>query len=157
VTVYESLPISLDTLNQRALVEKVDALFWRLLRKDLVLRELRMDPWLAKADRRFALQVAQTHADNTLRFNNAAWNVVRSPGGTKEAYALALQQAEAAAQAMPWRGEIIRTFGIAQYRAGLYGPAEATLTFIKDLKSTAESKYVDLAFLAMAQHQLGKQ
>src|SRR5439155_15573313 len=63
VEVWESVPSSADTLRKRALVEKVDWLFGRLVLKDLVLREVRIDPTLNKMDRQFALQVARTRSE----------------------------------------------------------------------------------------------
>jgi WD40 repeat protein len=149
VKVWESTPVPSDTLRKRALVEKVDILFRRLLLKESVLRELRMDAWLSKADRRFALQVARTHSEDPLQLNNAAWQIVRAAGGKKEAYAVALRYAEAAVRAAPGTGYYLTTLGVARYRVGDYENAIQSLT-------QSSPHPTELAFLAMAQHQLDK-
>jgi WD40 repeat protein/serine/threonine protein kinase len=152
VKVWESTSVPSDTLRKRALVEKVDILFRRHLLKESVSRELRMDVWLSKADRRFALHVAQTHSEDPLQLHNAAWQIVRAAGGQKEAYAVALRYAEAAVRAAPSTGYYLNprgTLGVAHYRVGDYANALQALT-----QSSQEP--ADLAFLAMAQHQLGK-
>jgi tetratricopeptide (TPR) repeat protein len=146
-----------DALRKRALLEKVDKLYSRLLLKESVLREVRMDAWLSKADRRFALQVARHFAENPLQLNNAAWQIVRAAGGTNEANALALRQAEAAVQAAPGHGPYLNTLGVAHYRMGNYGKALQTLTQSEKLNAKQRGiQPADLAFLAMAQHQLAK-
>src|SRR5262249_879402 len=103
------------------------------------------------------LQVAQTQSQNALQLNNAAWAVVKARGGEKDAYALALRQATAAVREVPKDGNILKTLGAALYRVAKYTEALATLTESAKLNTTKEgSQPEDLAFLAMAQHQLGK-
>jgi WD40 repeat protein len=160
VRVWETRPVSPSTLRKRAIVDHIELLYSRLVLKELVLRDLRKDPWLNKSDRRFALQVARTRTDNLNpgRLNITAWMVVRASGGDSEAYTLALRQAEVAAQAAPGNGEILNTLGLAQYRVGQYHTAVATLTQSEKLNTVAlkVSQPSDVAFLAMSQHQLGK-
>src|SRR5262249_37778682 len=58
---------------------------------------------------------------------------------------------------VPGDGLIFNTLGVAQYRTGRYADVLATLTQaekLNDAKGGLQS--ADLAFLAMAQHQLGK-
>src|SRR5262249_25684017 len=86
VRIWETLPVPPDALRKRALTEKGNELLSRLLLKDLVLRELRMDPLLSKSDRRFVLQEARKLAENYWQLNDTAWRVVRAGGGKKEAY-----------------------------------------------------------------------
>jgi tetratricopeptide (TPR) repeat protein len=89
--------------------------------------------------------------------NNAAWRVVRERRENPEAYTRAFQQAEAAVQAAPENGYYLNTLGVAQYRMGLYADALATLTKSEKLNATQDGSHpADLAFLAMAQHQLGQ-
>jgi tetratricopeptide (TPR) repeat protein len=157
VKVWESRPASPDALRKRALLEKVDTLFSQLLLKERVLRELRKDTWLSKADLRFALQVARNHIENLAQFNYAAWDVVRARGLHKELYAQALRKAEAAVEAAPGNGEFLNTLGVARYRVGDYANALQTLKQSEKLNWTMKGPHpADVAFLAMAQHQLGK-
>src|SRR5262245_47384741 len=91
------------------------------------------------------------------RLNNTAWFVVREREGTPEAYARALQQAEAAVQAAPQNGAYLNTLGVAQYRVGRYADALNTLTKSEKLNArNAGSLPADLAFIAMAQYRLGR-
>jgi tetratricopeptide (TPR) repeat protein len=158
VKIWESLPVSAEVLRKRALIEKVEVLFSRHLLKELVTQELRLDPKLNEIDHLLALQVADSHADNNPdQLNSAAWMVVRAPGGKKEAYALALLQAKAAVQAVPGNGNFLNSLGIAHYRLGHYAEALRTLMQSEKLNATKEGLHpVDLAVLAMAQHQLGE-
>ena len=110
-----------------------------------------------RRDRRFALQVARNLAENPRQLNKAAWQIVRAAGGTDEANALALRQAEAAVQAEPGNGFYLNTLGIAHYRLADYAKALQTLTQSEKLIATNEGSHpADLAFLAMAQDKLRK-
>ena len=74
-------------------------------------------------------------------------------------YAQALRYAEAACRLEPGNGNHLNTLGVAQYRAGRYQEALATLTRSDQIKSKVPNGSPapsDLAFLAMAQHRLGK-
>jgi tetratricopeptide (TPR) repeat protein len=127
-----------------------------LLRKE-VLAVLRKDPTLSETDREFALQLAQTHSENARQLNEAAWKVVKTRDGGKDAYSRALRQAEAAVKLAPRDGNILNTLGVAQYRVGRYADSLATLTKTEKLNATKKDLLpTDLAFLAMTQHQLGK-
>jgi tetratricopeptide (TPR) repeat protein len=157
VEVWESTLVPSGMLRKRALLEKVDMMFSQLPLKELILRELRKDTWLSKDDRGFALQVAQAHGEYPWQLNEAAWQVIRAPGAKKEAYTVALRHAEAAVRAAPGIGYYLNTLGIAHYRVGDYANALQTLMQSEKLNRTKNgAQPADLAFLAMAQHQLGK-
>jgi hypothetical protein len=139
-------------------VTDVHRLFVNCLLKEEVVAALRKDGRLSDADREFALQVAQTHGENGWSLNEAAWRVVASRNAGKDAYALALRRAEAAVRLVPGAGVPLNTLGVAQYRVGRYADALATLTKSKKLNTPTiglQPPYL-LAFLAMAQHQLGR-
>jgi WD40 repeat protein len=158
VQIWEALAVPAEVWRWRELVSDVHSLFEKVLLREEVAAALRKDATLSAADRDFALQVAQTHSEDESQLNNAAWKVVASRDAGKDAYALALRQAEAAVRVWPRDGTILNTLGVAQYRTGQYVKALATLTQSEKL-NTAQSKGslpADLAFLAMAQHQLGK-
>jgi hypothetical protein len=157
VRVWEALPVSDELWHQRALVSHVEALFADLFFREEVQAALRKDSALNEADREFALQVAQTHEEDVRGANDAAWKVVARPGAGKDAYALALRRAEVAVRLAPLDGNTLNTLGVAQYRVGRYADALATLLKSEKLNAAKTgSEPSDLAFLAMAQHQLGK-
>jgi Tfp pilus assembly protein PilF len=139
-------------------VNRVHILFGQLLFREDVVALLRKEPNLKEAERDFAIQVAQTHREETPEeWNDAAWRVVKFPGRGKEAHALALHQAETAVRLTPGDGFMLRTFGVALYRTGRYAEAQTTLTISRMLNARkASSLHADFAFLAMAQHQLGR-
>jgi Flp pilus assembly protein TadD len=156
VLVWEASPVPAEVWRQRGLVSQVASLFKELGLREEVLAALRNDPTLGKADREFALQVAQTHPEDSWQLKEAAWAVVQIRNAGKESYALALRQAEAALRLAPENGMILNTLGVAQYRAGRNTDALATLTKSERLSATKEGSLpADLAFLAMARHQLG--
>ena len=102
------------------------------------------------------MTIRQTTAEDGWRLNEAAWPVVSKPGGTHDAYARALRQAEAAVQTDRDNGRNVNTLGVAHYRLGAYAKAVETLKQSEKLNTTeGGSQPSDLAFQAMAQHQLG--
>ena len=74
-----------------------------------------------------------------------------------DAYAQALAWAERAVEASPENGSILNTLGVAQYRAGHFKEALETLERSVKLNSKASGALnpADVAFIAMAHHQLG--
>jgi WD40 repeat protein/tRNA A-37 threonylcarbamoyl transferase component Bud32 len=158
VKVWEASPVAAAVWRQRELVSHVDDLFEELGLCEEVLARLRKGPLRKESDRAFALQVAQTHGEDHQRLNEAAWKVARTSRLAREAYALALRQAETAARLAPRYGAILNTLGVAQYRMGQYAEAAATLAESEKLNAAAFGgpQPADLAFLAMAQHQLGR-
>jgi WD40 repeat protein len=98
----------------------------------------------------------QLHA-LALQMNGTAWKNVTVHDAGKDAYSRALRQAEVADHLAPKTGYILNTLGVAQYRAGHHADALATLTKSEKLNATEEGSHpADLAFLAMARHQLSK-
>jgi hypothetical protein len=86
--------------------------------------------------------------------NYASWKVAREPGREASAYLLALRRAETVCRYAPENGLYLNTLGVAQYRAGLYRDAVATLTRSNSLNDGRQP--ADLAFLAMTQQRLGQ-
>jgi hypothetical protein len=157
VRVWEASPVSATVLRRRVLVSQVVSLFRGLPLRKEVLAALRKDPILSEADRAFATQVAQTHEEDLVQLNEIVWKVVRDRHAGQDAYALALDRVELAVRLAPGNGSTLKTLGVAQYRAGRYTEALATLTKSERLNRTKEgSPPVDLAFLAMTQHRLGQ-
>jgi Flp pilus assembly protein TadD len=137
VRVWEAWPVPAETWHRRGLVSDVHSLFDKLALREEVVAALQKDPALSAMDRDFALQVAQTHPEDPAGLKNAAWVIVHSGSAGKDAYALALRQAQAALRLAPGDGFILNTLGFAQYRLGQYDQARATLA--KSKKLTAEN------------------
>ncbi len=129
----------------------VNGLYNRLLLRPPVLASLRRDSTLGEPMRRRAMTLAEQIPEYPSHLNEVSWSVVRQPGATPEAYRLALQYAEAACRLVPGDGAMLNTLGLAQYRAGHYHAAVATLTQSDRLnsKSALGSQPADLAFLAL--------
>jgi WD40 repeat protein/serine/threonine protein kinase len=156
VRVWDASPVPSEVRGQRELVRTVYSLFDRLVMPEPVMAALQKDATLSDSDRDFALQVARTYSEDPLPVNNAAWQAVVHDA-SKDEYALALHRAEAANRLAPGTGRILTTLGVAQYRTGQYAQAMATLG--ESAKLNAEQdvpRPADLAFLAMAEYQLGK-
>jgi tetratricopeptide (TPR) repeat protein len=157
VRVWEALAVPDAVWRRRGLVSQVNSLFEELLLREKVLAALRRDTTLDQDDRKFALDVSQSHSEDPQSLNEAAWKVVKDRRANKDAYAGALRHAEAAVRLAPKDSNLLITLGVAQYRAQRYADALATLTESEKLNASKEGSLpTDLAFLAMTQHQLGK-
>jgi Tol biopolymer transport system component len=131
-------------------------LFAKLLLRCEVVAALRADVRLSRSVRQEALALAETFPENAYALNEASWAVVRKPGADAAAYQRALRHAEAACGLQPKASNYRNTLGVAQYRAGRYRQALDTLQPEPLHSKTNGSSPDDLAFLAMAQHRLGK-
>jgi WD40 repeat protein/serine/threonine protein kinase len=123
-----------------------------------VLERIRANISLSKAVEQQALAIAETYRDDPGLLNWTSRAVVALPGAKPPIYALALRQAEAACRLDPQEPVYLTTLGMAQYRAGKYEDAVKTLMAAATLNEAAAKAPLpaDLAFLAMAQHQMGK-
>jgi dipeptidyl aminopeptidase/acylaminoacyl peptidase/Flp pilus assembly protein TadD len=149
--------VSAEDLVRREIVRLVGDRFDTLGLQAKVLAGLRKDPTLSAAERAFALQVARASREDHWRLNGAAWGTVKAEGRRAEAYALALKQAQAAVRGEPGNGEYWSTLGVAYYRLTEYAKALEVLTQSEKLNATKDgSEPTDLAFQAMARHQLGQ-
>jgi WD40 repeat protein/predicted Ser/Thr protein kinase len=133
--------------------EVVDDFFQKHVFSIDVINALLADTKLNKDIRDAALRIAKARGDNPYALNQEAWAVVQKPGGAAVACALALRKAESAYRADSDHGPIQTTLGAAQYRTGQFQEAVATL---KKADQVNQGVPGDLAFLAMAQHQLGR-
>jgi tetratricopeptide (TPR) repeat protein len=105
----------------------------------------------ALADLKRAAELPETPAEVC---NNLAWTLATGPPALRDPeQALAL--ARKAVAMAPGTAIYLNTMGVAQYRAGQY--AEAIATLEKSLAAgKGESDAFDLFFLAMARHRLGQ-
>src|SRR5262249_32791627 len=88
------------------------------------------------------------------RYHRAGLELVRQPYLNAFQYRFALRQAEAACRLAPAQSKYLTTRGCAQYRLGQYQEALDTLTHAGRAN---EHDPANVAFLAMAQRQLGQQ
>ena len=104
-----------------------------------------------------ALALAERSPEDANALNEASWAAVRRRDATATDYRQALRQAEAACRLSPDNGTYLNTLGVAQYRAGKYADAVATLTRSDQLNSRGPDGSIpaDMAFLALAQYRLG--
>jgi WD40 repeat protein/predicted Ser/Thr protein kinase len=158
VRIWDARPWTEETRREREALSRYRFAAEQLLLKEAILEVLRAEPAVSEDVRRQALALAERHRDEPKRLNKASWQVVRQPDAEPKAYRLALRQAEAACRLVPDSGSYLNTLGVAQYRAGRYREALATLTESERLNALkyGASHPDDLAFLAMTQHQLGK-
>jgi hypothetical protein len=135
----------------------VSALYETLLRPAVRIRLL-ADETLSEPVRRRALTLAEKISESAGRLNAVSWSVVSQPGAAPEVYRLALEQAETACRLEPDNGALLNTLGVAQYRAGQYREAVATLTESDRINSGGQlgPQPADLAFRALAHHRLGE-
>jgi hypothetical protein len=133
--------------------------FWltRPLCRQDALDRLRNSPGIRDEVRRFALRLADGYRDGP-QFDAASWAVVRKADEPTDRYLRALAWAQMAHHLDPDNGAYRTTLGIAQYRAGQYHEAVATLTPKTQPTAplVARLNPTDLAFLVMAHHQLGQ-
>jgi WD40 repeat protein/serine/threonine protein kinase len=128
------------------------------LRED-VLNALRADKTMSGERRSHGLAVAAAYPQSSEQLRGMAWPIVARPGADPTRYRQALRWATAARQLAPAtsKGVYLRLEGMAKYRVGAYQDALALLNESDRVNSAASSGHhpADLAFLAMAQKQLG--
>ena len=125
-----------------------------MIRRDPTITEAVRQQALAWVDPFWRIQVRAEAAENARALNDAGWAVVCRPGAGASAYQRALRQAESACHLDPDNFHFLNTLGVAYYRVGKYQEALDTLGRCNKLRK--ESDPSDLAFVAMAQHQLGR-
>jgi hypothetical protein len=133
----------------------VEALIARPLLVADVLTQVRAHKGVSEDVRRQALELAGRYQDDAGRFNRASRDVVRYRDAPPALCRKALAWAQTACDLAPDSGACLTTRGIAQYRLGRYAEALTTLSRAAVLnRADPHERPVDLAFLAMAHHQL---
>jgi WD40 repeat protein len=136
----------------------VEARFNELLLRDDVFESVRQDKSLRDEVREVALDFVLDRRDDALRLNNAGFAIARESGRELTDYQRALRWAEVACRLAPNNWHYLNTLGAAHYRVGHFQEAVNILTQNDQLhvKGNGASHPADIAFLAMAQYQLGK-
>jgi dipeptidyl aminopeptidase/acylaminoacyl peptidase len=158
VMLWETTRPSAEDLRHRQITGLVEELFRGLVVKARVRKYLQEYPALDDAFRKEALAVADTYPQDARELNEASWQTVRSPMEPKRVYARALVQAEEACRLDPDNSVFLNSLGVACYRMGRYKDAKKHLEQADTLHLARDktSQPNDLAFLAMAHHQLGQ-
>jgi WD40 repeat protein len=158
VWAWDSEPLPADELKRRAVMHLVCDLFAsHALRAD-VLATLRTDPTLDAPTREAALQLVNEVREDHAGLNKLARLSVGTPAVRPDGYAVALRRAEAAVEAAPGNSDYLKTLGAAHYRLGAYAKALEALEKAEKLNAAPGGPGpTELAFRAMAHHQLGHQ
>jgi WD40 repeat protein len=160
VMLYDAPPPTPAADVEREARGLVEQLLARPLTKAHARAVLQHDPALPAAVRKKALTLVGSYPEETTpnRFHDAARAVAVLSGSTPACYALALWQAETACRYVPRDTSYRTTLGVAQYRAGRYREAAATLADADAIyvRSAREPVPTVLAFLAMAQFRQGE-
>jgi tetratricopeptide (TPR) repeat protein len=104
-------------------------------------------------DKALALAGSYREEKDPERFHRASWATVRQRYLNAFQYRFALRQAETACRLSPRQSKYRSSLGVAQYRAGRYREASATLA---EAARSGPAAPAALAFLAAAEHRLGR-
>jgi WD40 repeat protein/tRNA A-37 threonylcarbamoyl transferase component Bud32 len=104
-----------------------------------------------------ALALAEGYTEDPEQLNNTSWALIRRPGGKREDFALACRRAETACALDAENWMYLNTLGVAQYRLQNFRAALKSFTDSDRVyrQIFKRSHPANLAFEAMAQHQLG--
>jgi Flp pilus assembly protein TadD len=143
---------------KRRTAQLVHELYDKLGLQTDVIEHLRQDQSLAEPLRSEAISLARKQHLHPRRLTELSWAVVRAADAPAAARARALQQAREACRIEPDNGDYVNTLGVALYRNERYQAALETLTRSDKLDAVVYKGSIaqDLAFWAMAQHQLGQ-
>jgi hypothetical protein len=150
--VWDARPLTAALNAEREALAVLDHLFARPLRRSDVRAYLGGPAALGPAARERALALAERYPEegDAEAYDRAAWATVCRPGLNAVQYRFALGQAGAACRLGPDQARYRAALGAAQYRAGQWEEARATLTRAGPLSPAG------LAFLAMAQQRTGQ-
>jgi WD40 repeat protein len=155
--VWDATPLPEEVLYSRPARKRLDELARKLGLKEEIESRLKSDADLSEPLRSAALKQLANLDEDASRLNELAWEVAARPGADAGAYQRALRQAERACELRPGNVFILNTLGVTCYRAGAYARAVETMEKCLALRPEKDRAltYADLAFLAMAHHQLG--
>jgi WD40 repeat protein len=153
--IWDARPLSPDAPLEREAIGLLDHLLSKPLCKADVELYLRNSPTIRPEPRKLALSLIDRYreVDDPKRYHDAAWLVIRHPYSNPFQYRFALQQAETACRLAPEEAKYRIALGVAQYRNRMYEDAHVTL---KKAEQVNKDMPAHLAFLTLAQHQLGK-
>jgi WD40 repeat protein len=155
VKIWDGRPWTEDSAAEREAKGQLDFLFARPLSRADVVEYLRGSRAIRPRARRLALDLVGRYHEQTdpESYHRASRAAVLQRFLNPFQCRFALLQAAHACRLAPDRGAYRATLGAAQYRAGRFAEAVATL---EQAERLAELSPADLAFLALAQHRLGE-
>jgi WD40 repeat protein/tRNA A-37 threonylcarbamoyl transferase component Bud32 len=129
VKIWDGRPWSSEATWEIEALGLLNLLFSKPLAEADVLDYLRTSPTITAPARQLALSLVDRFSEETNpeRYHRASWAIVRQPYLNAFPYHFALRQAEAACRLVPNQANYLTTLGAAQYRAGQYPHARATL------------------------------
>jgi WD40 repeat protein len=149
--VWDAPPLPDHLLYGRAAQKRIYDLADKVGLREVVLARLQADPGISAGARKVALARMEDFEELALKLNTLAWDVVRRPGASAEAYALAVRQAERACSLAPKDQSLVNTLGVALYRVGKYREAvpvlKKSLTMVPEKEQARD--FWDLGFLAL--------
>ena len=155
--VWDASEVTAAQLLQRIASDLVASLLQTHLLKIAVIEQIRRDPKLDEPLRQLAMETTQRSTEDPNLLNDTSWLIARDPEQTRADYLRAVRYAEVACELAPDNGSFLDTRGAARYRAGRYREAIVDLDRPSARRKTPDGPLpARLAFLAMAQHQLGQ-
>jgi hypothetical protein len=179
--VWDARPLTPETALEREALGLLAWLFAKPLRQEDVKEFLNSSPTITPPVRQLALSLVDRYHEETQpeAYYQASWAVAPQRFLNAFQYRFALWQAQAASHRAPDAGAYQTALGVAQYRAGQYPAALATLTradhlhraaaaslatpplspaliTIRQARLLSEMVPANLAFQAMAQYRLGQ-
>jgi hypothetical protein len=158
VKVWETAALTEEQVRRRRAVVIAHQLFESLDTQAEVMAHLRQDRFLGEPLRSEVMELVKQHQVDPVQLNNRSWAAVRQPDTPPNRRERALRQAREASRLGPENGGFLNTLGVALYRCGQYQAALDALTRSEQLNTAqgGTADPADLAFMAMAQHRLGK-
>jgi WD40 repeat protein/serine/threonine protein kinase len=158
IHLWETSSVSREVQHRRATNQTVADLFGQMSLRADVLERLRTLPGMSPSRRHEVLAVAQTYPEDSSALDVLARQLVWLPGGEMSGFRKALRYSEEACQLEPESGDFQSTLGVAYYRVGNYEKALDVLSRSDKINAVKDkgSRPTDLAFIAMAHHQLGQ-
>jgi WD40 repeat protein len=155
VKIWDGRPWTEDSRAEREATGQLAFLFARPLSRADVVEHLRDSAMIRPRARQLALDLVGRYHDETdpESYHRASRAAVLQRFLNPFQYRFALLQAAQASRLAPDRAAYRATLGAAQYRAGRFAEAVATL---EEAQRRAELIPADRAFLALAQHRLGE-
>jgi hypothetical protein len=157
VGLWDARPLTTDIKAEVESVGRLEFLFRKPLPRSEVRAALERDRILNETARRKALEFAERFLEETdpQKYYDAAWPLIRYPYANVFMCQFALAQMKAACQRAPDQETYRIAHGAAQYRVGRF-QKESYAEALAALSRCDPNHPATLAFLAMAQHQLGQ-